>query len=398
MAELIAYLTFFHWNFDIIYLSPAVIYPVIYIASKCKLSFYCFGQKEVYFYLFWVLIVSACYQVAIGQFVSKELVTFLMQIICYFFSWNISYSAIKRNSSNLKLIDRRIEKYLYLILIVILVSLISTIVQGYGYVHGQNLFGNIVLIAPEWPMFSASTMAAVIVFIEKRYLITTLFIIILLAGQARATILIYSLYFIKNINPILILLLMISTFLMMIGALDLTYLYGRFAEILIQLDIRDLHQYIALLSDNEIYNDRLYKEDNIDLIFPNCERLGDMGRVGNSVAALMYSSSRLIFGSGFTLSSTYLLCDELGFYHPSGPAWNPIINSFIQGGIPGFILLVMCIYKGYDRNLIKHKPYLLVILLLIALNIMKGLNSYQFWSLVGIINAYKFAYDKRIID
>lgn len=398
MAELIAYLTFFHWNFDIFYLSPVVVFPVIYFISKSNISKFAFEQKDPYYYLIWVMIVSVYYQIKLDLFVKKEIITFFMQIICYFLAWNISFSTLKKYSKNINIINIRIKRYLLIVLVIILISLISTISSGYGYVHGQNFFGHIVLLAPEWPMFSASTMAAVIAFIESRFFISILFLIILLAGQARATIFIYSLYFIKNINPILIFILFIAAIILSLGIVDLSYLYGRFSEILVQLDIRDLNQYISLLADNEIYNDRLYKDDDIDLIFPGCDRLGDMGRIGNSVAAVMYSSDKLIFGSGFTLSSTYLLCNELGYYHPSGPAWNPFINAVIQGGFIGFIFLVSSIYKGYDRNLLGHKAYVLIILLLIALNIMKGLNSYQFWSLVGVLNAYKFAYTKRIID
>lgn len=398
MAELVAYLAFFHWNFDIVYLSPVVVYPIIYFASRSSISKYSFEQKDPYYYFIWVLIVSFYYQANLGILVNKELITFFMQVICYFLAWNISYSSIRRYSHCLNVIDNRIKKYLYIILIIIVISLASTIIDGYGYVHGQNFFGHVVLLAPEWPMFSASTMAAVIAFIENRFVISTLFLVILLAGQARATILIYGLYFLKNVNPVLILVFLFIVFLLAIGIVDLSYLYGRFSEILVQLDIRDLPQYIALLSDNEIYNDRLYKDDDIDLMFPGCDRLGDMGRIGNSVAAIMYSSSKLLFGSGFTLSSTYLLCNELGYYHPSGPAWNPFINAVIQGGLPGFIFLARAVYAGYDKNLLNQRTYILVLLLLIALNIMKGLNSYQFWSLIGVLNAFKFSYDKRIIN
>ena len=97
----------------------------------------------------------------------------------------------------------------------------------------------------------------------------------------------------------------------------------------------------------------------------------------------------MVIGTGFSLASNELLCMNNGFYHPAGPAWNPFVFAFIQGGIIGGIFFLVCITRMFLNIKTRDDLFFLVLVLFISTMIIKGLSSYVFWTILGMLNSLR---------
>ena len=384
MTFLLSYLFFYHWSFEILYLSPLVVYPLIMmrtgIGLRIKLS-----NHLILLYLLIVVSISIFRQMQIGTIIPREFVIFAIQAFSYFIGYRVLFKYYDRRDAEIK----KFKIILCIISIFIFFTAVTNIISGAKYSHGFNIFGVEFLFSPEWPLFSMLCIGAVCVIFRSKIFQFVYFVVVFWAASSRAAILIYALLLLRSSTVLLrltIMLLFVSSVYLILHYNS--YLLSRFLEIGSQLQFSDASSYVEELTQKGLVNPHLYREENLSTTLSTCTRIGDLGRIGNTIFGVATALPFMGLGTGFTLMNMEILCLDRGYYHPAGPAWNPIVYSFIQGGVVGGTFLMFSIYRLFYAIEKKDTLFYLIVILFIASMITKGLSSYVFWTVLGMLSGY----------
>lgn len=385
LSFLLSYLYFYHWSFEIIFLSPILVYP--FIALNAGLRFKIIPRNHtILLYLFYVLGVSIYRQLELGIFVRQEFIIMAIQLFSYF----IGYRVVQRFSSCKIKSVINFSYLLNIISIFIILTAITNVFEGRAYSHGFNIFGYSFLFSPEWPIFSMLCVGAFCVLQRSQLRKLLYFSFVFLAANSRSVILMYFyvvLKFSSGYRRFLIFAFVFPGVFFIV--INNSYLIERFLEIADQLNVNDMATYVEKMSSFGLVNDNLYREENLSGSLRHCTRIGDLGRIGNTLYGVYNALPYMYLGTGFSLANFYLLCMDSGFYHPAGPAWNPFIFGFIQGGFVGGSFLLVCTYKILSGIRTRDTFFYLILILFISSMITKGLSSYVFWTLLGILSSLK---------
>lgn len=343
-------------------------------------------NHTILLYLFLVLAISTFRQIQIGTFIPREFVIFLMQV----FSYTVGYSVLMRHQDQRHAEIMKFKFVLLAISLFILLTAISNMLAGAKYSHGFNLFGFEFLFSPEWPIFSMLCLGAIFILYRSKVLNFLYFVTIFLAANSRSALLMYAFLLMRSSSLISrALIIFFLTPLVYLALQYNLYLLNRFLEIGVQLQFSDAVAYVETLTKNGLVNQNLYRQEDLSPILSACSRIGDLGRIGNTIYGVSTAIPYLGLGTGFTLMNMEILCLSNGFFHPAGPAWNPIIYAFIQGGVLGGSFLFCSIYSLFKGIKKRDTLFYLIMVLFLSSMITKGLSSYFFWTVLGMLSGYK---------
>lgn len=337
-------------------------------------------------YLFIVLAVSIFRQYQIGLLIPREFVVFLVQISSYVTGYRVVQKYYLRRNAEI-----RYFKYILLVVsIFIFMTAFSNILSGAQYSHGLNIFGFNFLFSPEWPIFSMLCLGAICVLYRSKFYHFIYFLAIFFAANSRAAILIYTFLLMRS-SSMLVRFSILALFMPIIYLVlhYNSYLLSRFLEIGNQLEFSDTVSYVESLTRSGLVNENLYRQENLSPTLSACTRIGDLGRIGNTIYGVATAIPYLGVGTGFTLMNMELLCLNRQLFHPAGPAWNPFVYSFIQGGIVGGSLFTFTVLKLFNNIKERDTLFYLIFVLLLSSMITKGLSSYFLWTVLGMLSGYK---------